>query len=152
MFYYIISHLTRYTYSEPITASMMEVRKQPRSDGNQSNLSFELSVSPKAKVLHYTDYLGNTIHSFDVPGSHRRLAIKSDAVVELRLPPALPDSLPMSAWEILKEQHYDRRAYDMLQSSHFTQPTDLLKSFVEELNLPLDADPLTLLRVMNQRI
>ncbi|MCA9912540.1 MAG: transglutaminase family protein, partial [Anaerolineae bacterium] len=65
-----VTHLTKYQYSEPITDSVMKVRMQPRSDDQQRCLRFKLKVSPEAKLSSYENYLGNTIHTFDIPGAH----------------------------------------------------------------------------------
>ena len=45
---------------------------QPRSEGNQRCLSFELTVKPDALVMQYRDFLGNTVHHFDIAGKHSR--------------------------------------------------------------------------------
>ena len=82
--YYTIRHITRFRYSAPITQSVMEARMQPRTEGSQRCLSFQLSVTPAAKVLNYRDYLGNVIHNFDIPGEHRQLSIIAQSQVEVR--------------------------------------------------------------------
>ncbi|MFL6429601.1 MAG: transglutaminase N-terminal domain-containing protein, partial [Acidobacteriaceae bacterium] len=46
MRYYSIQHLTRFDYAHPVCESAMEIRMQPRGDGNQRCLTFSLSVSP----------------------------------------------------------------------------------------------------------
>ena len=96
--YYAVTHLTLYKYSHAITDSVMEVRMHPRSDGHQRCLRFNLEVAPKSKVFSYRDYLGNTINTFNVPGAHERLAVKAEAVVEVREQPPLPDALPEDSW------------------------------------------------------
>jgi transglutaminase-like putative cysteine protease len=68
--YYSIRHLTKFRYSEHVSESLMEARMQPRSDGPQRCLTFQLMVHPRARVQFYRDYLGNTVHHFDVPGRH----------------------------------------------------------------------------------
>ena len=68
-----IRHTSRFTYSAPISESMMEVRMQPRSDGRQRCLRFELTTQPRARVFAYQDSLGNVVHHFDIPSRHSRL-------------------------------------------------------------------------------
>src|SRR5437762_9157353 len=116
MFYYSISHLTRYSYSEPITASVMEVRMQPRSDGLQRCVEFNIRTSPSARVFSYRDHLGNAVNTFDIQGQHRRLAINMNALVEVHPFADLPSSLPASAWDQLQISNYDRDCFDMLQA------------------------------------
>src|SRR4051812_18333011 len=132
MFYYSISYLTRYTYSEPITASVMEVRMQPRSDGSQRVADFSIKTSPSARIFSFRDHLQNYVHTFDIPGQHRRLAINVNAIVEVRPYAELPDKLPTSAWDALQVSNYDRDCFDMLQAGHFTYPTDLTYAFAQE--------------------
>ncbi len=82
--YYSIRHVTKFRYSDPVSESLMEARMQPRSEGSQRCLSFQLMVQPKARVQFYRDYLGNTVHHFDVPGRHRQLSIVADALVDVQ--------------------------------------------------------------------
>lgn len=150
--YYSISHLTRYTYSEFISASVMEVRMRPRSDDSQTCTSFNIRISPSARVLSYQDYLQNTIHFFDIPGTHQKLAINVESVVEVRPRPELPERLPETAWDTLHMDHFDRDGFDMLQPGRFTTPTDLTRAFAAELDVRRRADPLTALRELNTAI
>ncbi len=70
--FYSIRHLTRFRYESPVSESLMEVRMHPRTEGTQRCLSFQLSVDPRARVNVYRDYLGNSVHHFDVPGKAYR--------------------------------------------------------------------------------
>ena len=63
---------------------------QPRAEGTQECLDFQLELDPPAPDLSTrSDYFGNTRHYFSVRESHRELAITSRAVVR-REAPALP--------------------------------------------------------------
>ena len=145
--YYTIRHVTRFRYSAPITQSVMEVRMQPRTEGSQRCLSFQLSVTPATKVLHYRDYLGNVIHNFDIPGEHRQLSIIAQSQVEVRPLADLPASLPASAWDDISQNEYD-----MLVPSHFTHPSPLLSELAEQLRVERRDDPLSLLRELTASI
>lgn len=145
--YYNIRHVTRFRYSAPITQSVMEARMQPRTEGSQRCLTFQLSVSPAARVLQYRDYLGNIIHNFDIPGAHRQLSLIAQSQVEVRPLVDLPDSLPVSAWEALSQTEYD-----MLVPSHFTHPSPLLSQLAEEFDATRRDDPLSLLREIMARM
>jgi transglutaminase-like putative cysteine protease len=150
--YYDITHLTRYSYSEFVTASLMEVRMKPRSDGFQNCSDFKIKISPTARVLNYQDYLQNTIHFFDIPGPHHKLAINVESVVEVRPLPDLPDSLPASAWEHMTLDGFGHDGYDMLQPGKFTGSTELIEDFAREIAIGRRDDPLTVLREMNAAI
>jgi transglutaminase-like putative cysteine protease len=101
--YYSIRHVTRFRYSAPITESVTEVRMQPRTEGPQRCLSFNLTISPRARTQSHRDHLGNQVHSFDIPGEHSRLNITAETLVEMAAEfPALPDSLSPEAWDALE--------------------------------------------------
>jgi transglutaminase-like putative cysteine protease len=131
--YYSIRHVTKFRYSAHVSESLMEARMQPRSDGPQRCLQFQLMVQPKARVQFYRDYLGNMVHHFDVPGRHKQLSITADALVDVQPPPALPPSLGENAWEELDEMIARGDYIEMLMPSQFGQSTELLEQFAHEL-------------------
>ncbi|MCB9451392.1 MAG: transglutaminase family protein [Anaerolineaceae bacterium] len=152
MIYYAVTHLTVYKYSEPITDSVMEIRKQPRTEKNQRNLRFNLEVSPSAKVTHYTDYLGNVIHHFDIPAPHEQLAVKSEAIVEVKPLAELPEKVEWDVWDALDAIADDYTYFDMLTPGPYTHSSALLDRFAQEINLGRHSDPLTVLRDLNTTI
>ncbi|MCC6627648.1 MAG: transglutaminase family protein [Chloroflexi bacterium] len=149
--YYSIRHLTRFRYSAPITESVMEVRMQPRTEGHQRCLAFRLHPNPRTQVLAYRDYLGNTVHYFDVPSRHLQLTITAEAQIELRpLPP--PSPLPATAWDEVEAIAEAGEHWFDLQPSTFARPTDRLADFARELRLGRQDDPLTTLRRLTTEI
>jgi len=133
--YYSIRHVTKFRYSAHVSESLMEARMQPRSDGPQRCLSFQLMVQPKTRVQYYRDYLGNMVHHFDVPGRHKQLSIVADALVDVQPPPPLPESLAAGAWEELDEMIAAGDYIEMLMPSQFGQSTELLERFAAELGV-----------------
>jgi transglutaminase-like putative cysteine protease len=151
--YYAITHLTLYEYSEPISDNVMELRMQPRGDGWQRCTRFSLDISPSARARSYRDYAGNVVHTFDIPAPHHRLAIKAEAVVELRPQELASDLLPDDAWDQLDAQvKQDTDLYDMLLPGRYTRQTDHLATFADEIGWSRTTDPLTLLRELNTTI
>ena len=57
--FYSIRHLTKFRYSTPVSESMMELRMNPRSEGLQRCLNFQVTVTPRTRVQSYRDYMGN---------------------------------------------------------------------------------------------
>jgi len=96
--FYSIRHLTRFRYSSLVSESILEIRKEPRTEGRQRCLDFRLLVSPAARIMTYRDYLGNMIHHFDVPGQHRELQVIGEATVEVQPANPVPEKLDESAW------------------------------------------------------
>jgi transglutaminase-like putative cysteine protease len=150
--FYSIWHLTRFRYKTSVSESLMELRMHPRTEGGQRCLSFQLSVEPRARVYEYRDYLGNTVHHFDVPGQHRELKIVAEALVEIEPAPELPDGLEPSAWDELDAQAAAGDYWEMLMPSQFAQPSEALLSLSEPLRVRRRDDPLRFLRELNSAI
>src|SRR5690242_1034055 len=91
--FYAVRHFTRYRYSRPVWQSIMEVRMHPRSEYMQRCFTFQLSVSPRARIFSYPDHLANLVHHFDIPASHQQLTIIADALIEVDEPTPLPTEL-----------------------------------------------------------
>jgi transglutaminase-like putative cysteine protease len=120
-------------------------------------MGFEVNVTPRARVQSYRDYLGNVVHHFDVPGSHRQLTITAEAMVDVETIPALPMRLDFGAWEQLDADIAARDFWEMLAPSKFAQWTSAIEEFAAELKLPANGearerDPLELLLDLNSAI
>jgi transglutaminase-like putative cysteine protease len=150
--HYTIRHTTRFRYDTPISESIMEVRMQPRSEGNQYCLDFRLSTSPHTNVMTYRGEFGNRVHHFDIPNSHAQLTITAESLVDTTAPAPLPEALDMQAWDELDALTANDDYWDTLMPSHFASPSDLLYDLAEELDVQRRTDPLTLLRDLNSAI
>lgn len=150
--YYTVRHVTKFRYSTPISESIMEVRIQPRSEGNQYCLDFRLHTSPRAHVSSYRGEFGNRVHHFDVPNYHSQLTITAESLVDVTAPPELPEALSSSAWEELDKMTATDEYWDLLMPSQFTQPTELLLELARDLRVERRDDPLTVLRDLNTKI
>jgi transglutaminase-like putative cysteine protease len=150
--FYSIRHLTQFRYDSPVSESLMEVRMHPRTEGGQRCLSFQLTVDPRAQVNGYRDYLGNSVHHFDVPGQHKELAILAEALVEMRPPDSLPERLDADAWRELDMETAAGDYWEMLMPSHFARPSEALNILIRELRVERRDDPLTFLRELNTGI
>jgi len=150
--FYSIRHDTRFHYGKPISESVMEARMQPRSEGFQRCLSFELTISPHARVWSYRDYSENTVHYFTLPGTHSALTVTARGMVEMRECPVLPETLTPAAWDELDRTVAAGDFWEMLMSSRFVVPTASLRAFARELKLRRRDDPLGLLRQLNTAV
>lgn len=150
--YYTIRHITRFRYSTPISESIMEVRTQPRSEGNQFCLDFRLHTSPRTRILTYRGEFGNRVHHFDIPNFHSQLTITAESLVDVDTPPSIPASLDASAWDELDALTENGDYWDTLMPSHFAEPTELFYELVDELDVRRHADPLTVLRELNSAV
>jgi len=146
---YTVRQSNRFVYSVPISESVVEVRMQPRSDGRQRCLRFELTPQPRARVFAYQDALGNVVHHFDIPSRHARLSITADAIVDMLPSPTIPESLPAEAWDELDADAVAGERWHMLNPSRFARETLLLNELAEELHWRRESDPLTMMRRLN---
>ncbi len=147
--FYSIRHLTQFRYESPVSESMMELRVHPRTEGSQRCLSFQISIDPRARANNYRDYLGNTVHHFDVPGKHTRLRMVAESLVEVQTPPELPAQLDPEAWRQLDELVAAGDYWEMMMPSQFAKPTPALAGLIRELGVGRRDDPLTFLRELN---
>jgi transglutaminase-like putative cysteine protease len=152
--FYAVRHFTQFRYSRPVRQSVMEVRMQPRSENTQRCFTFQLSVSPRARIFSYTDHLGNLIHHFDIPGAHQQLTIVADTLVDVEPLLDLPDKLGDGAWEQLDQLIGEEDYWDMLMPSQFARSSPELEAFEKELGVSSrnGRDPLVLLRDLNTGI
>jgi transglutaminase-like putative cysteine protease len=151
--FYAIRHFTRFRYSKPIWQSVMEVRMHPRSEAAQRCFTFQLSVSPRARIFSDTDQNGNTIHHFDIPEPHRQLTIVADVLVDVDPPAPLPESLGPDAWEQLDEMIARDDYWDMLMPSTFARMSPELQAFAGECCVSeRQGDPLQVLLDLNTKL
>jgi transglutaminase-like putative cysteine protease len=129
----------------------MEVRLQPRSDGEQRCLSFTLEVDPAANVMQYTDFLGNMVHHFDIAGSHSLVKVTAESAVEVESSP-LPSPANSGDWSDLDALVASGDYWEMLLPSHFTHSSPILDHLARELKCERRDNPLALVTELNARI
>lgn len=150
--YHSIRHQTKFRYLEPVRETIMEVRLQPRTEWTQHCLSFDLQVTPRARVMQYRDHLGNIVHHFSLPGATEFLSIVSTSLVDVQPFRDWPDALPVDSWNELDAFTLNGEYHEMLLPSDFAHPTPLLAELAVSLNISRQDDPLTLLRRLNHEI
>src|SRR5579884_1430574 len=129
----------------------MELRVQPRSEAQQRCLTFSLDINPNANILSYRDFLGNTIHHFDIPGRHSKLKITAQSLVEIvELPQPQPGDV--GSWKDLDELVATGDYWEMLLPSHFAHPTDLLQELAREIQLHRGDNVLDTVLRLNQTL
>ena len=83
----------RFTYSAPISESVMEVRMQPRGDGRQRCLRFELTTQPRARVFAYQDPSATSCTTSTSRAATRACRSRRMHRRDVAPTPAIPDSL-----------------------------------------------------------
>jgi transglutaminase-like putative cysteine protease len=147
---YAIRHVTRFTYTSPVSESVMELRMRPATDGPQRCLQFEVEVGPRARVFAYRDFLGNWVHHFDIPRRHSQLIVTARAQVQIDPPRPLPDRLDDTAWATVDAWQAAGDHWDFRQPSRFAAWSPALLAFVDDLGATArrGADPLTAARAI----
>jgi len=151
--YYSIRHVTRFRYSTPVRESVMELRMQPRSEGQQTLRSFHINTNPRTQLYAYTDHFGNAVYHFNVLRSHDELLIEALAVVEFLRPLPLPEAADALEWQRYNAYNLTDEHFDLLEPSKFAHASPALQGFMRDKNLETpQADPLTALKRLNATI
>ncbi len=74
-----IDHETRFTYSEPVIESVMEIRMSPLSNEDQTVLGYKLKVVPSVPITEYRDGFGNRVEMFNVMPQHSEILIRASS-------------------------------------------------------------------------
>ena len=148
---YSVRHTTTFRYEPAIRESVMEVRLQPRSDGEQRCLSFTLNVDPAATVMHYRDFTGNTVHHFDIAGTHSLVKVTAQSAVEVQSA-AAPRAADSGDWADLDALIAANDHWEMLLPSHFAHSSEPLENLAKELRCERRGNPLALLTELNEAI
>ncbi len=148
---YSVRHSTIFRYQPAVRESIMEVRLQPRSEGNQRCLAFQLEVDPPANIMQYRDFAGNTVHHFNITGSHAQVEVTAQSTVEVEPVPD-PQRFDPGDWNDLDALVAADDYWEMLLASDFARPTDALRELAAELKCERRATPLDLLTQLNKGI
>ena len=148
--FYSVRHITRFRYSSPVRESVMELRMQPRSEGNQALRNFQISTNPRAQLFAYTDNFGNAVYHFNVLREHSELRIEAQSVLELKEAVPLPAKIDALEWDRYNRYNLTGEHYDLLEESTFARRSPQLDAFLIEKGLTKpEGDPLTALKKLN---
>jgi transglutaminase-like putative cysteine protease len=149
-----IRHVTEYHYAETVRESVMELWMQPRKGGGQRLISFELDLTPAARLFSYPDPFGNAVYHFDVPQPHNTLRIEGRSAVETGPAGDIPAMLDLGEWDRLRSDFVRGECFDFLHPHGYAEETERLRAFVAErkLNELKVRDPLSALKALNEAI
>ena len=177
---YLVEHVSRFEYDEPVQGSLMLLRLRPRDDGRQRVLKFNLHVDPYAALTELEDPFGNRCHLFNVHRRHGATVVHSRVRVEAADAPPLPAQLPPDAadappagehtgsdaadtspspehpqpgaWEALAAAIDPVEGWEFLQPSRYVRFSDALKAFTSANDIELGADPLSSLTDLSAKL
>ncbi|HXJ03359.1 MAG TPA: transglutaminase family protein [Micropepsaceae bacterium] len=151
--FYSIRHITRFRYSVPVRESVMELKMQPRSEGNQALRNFQISTNPRAQLYAYTDHLGNAVYHFNVLREHSELRIDAQSVIEVTQAPTLPAVADSLEWQRYNSLNLTAEHYGLLGPSEFARSSPELQRFAAANGLKEpQGDTLSALKKLNNVI
>jgi transglutaminase-like putative cysteine protease len=148
---YSVRHVTTFRYQPAVRESVMEVRLQPRSEANQRCLSFTLDINPPANITQYRDFTGNTVHHFDIAGSHKEVKVTAQSTVQVQAVPA-PRSSEAGDWADLDALTGADDYWEMMLPSEFARSSEALQQRAKEFRCERRTGPLDLLTELNEAI
>ncbi|RBW69654.1 transglutaminase family protein [Bacillus taeanensis] len=137
-----ISHLTKYSYQEPVVDSVNEIRLSPRTDSRQLCSTNSIVIEPNVSLFSYEDYFGNTVHYFNVVSPHKELVIESQSIVEtseIHQKQASQVSYNIER-QILESEQFQNKYAEYLMETNYTGITPQLKAFCKEAIDPTKAE------------
>ncbi|HMD17043.1 MAG TPA: transglutaminase family protein [Terriglobales bacterium] len=148
---YSVRHVTTFRYEPAVRESVMEVRMQPRSEAHQRCLSFTLDVSPATNITQYRDFTGNTVHHFDIAGSHTEVKVTAQSTVEVEAV-AAPRSSEAGDWTDLDAMTASDDYWETMLPSQFCYSGEALEELAKELDVERRGGPLEVLTQLNNGI
>lgn len=117
---FIIHHVTKYTYPEPVRDSANQLMLFPIKDEYQSLQSQRINITGDPMLEVYKDYYGNEIGSFMRSTPHTELRIDSNISV-ITTPRKMPadDTAAAEQWRHLEEIKYAVPFIDFLKQESF---------------------------------
>jgi transglutaminase-like putative cysteine protease len=102
MLRYAITHVTTYSYTEPVSLCQNVAHLSVRPCDRQRAEHSTLAIAPEPAVVEErTDYFGNPTHDFTIQEPHRELKVTARHRVTVFPPPPLTHS---PAWETVRDR------------------------------------------------
>jgi transglutaminase-like putative cysteine protease len=117
---FIIHHVTKYTYPEPVRDSANQIMLYPIKDGNQEVHSQRIKITGEPSVEIFKDYYGNEAGSFMNITPHRELKIDSTISVVTKQIPFPTDNIAIEEqWNHLYQIRNIVPFIDFLKQENF---------------------------------
>jgi len=121
-------HVTTYTYSDPVSICHNEVHLHPRGTPRQSVQRSELKVDPAPNYVHsHKDYFGNSVSYFAIHGTHSRLVVTSESIVDVHRYEA-PDADLTPPWEVVRDEVAMHEAAETLEAFEYVFESPYVKT------------------------
>ena len=123
---FIIHHVTRYTYPEPVRDSANQIMLYPLKDEYQSLQNQRIAITGEPALEVYKDYYGNETGSFMNAAPHTELRIDSNISV-ITSPRQMPkdDASAEQQWNHLQEIKFMLSFIDFIKQENFEAITEV---------------------------
>ncbi|MFL5340692.1 MAG: transglutaminase domain-containing protein [Gemmataceae bacterium] len=132
----LIEHETKFTYSEPVHETVMEIRMSPLSNEDQTVMGFRLRTTPPTATTCYRDGCGNRVDQFNVLAAVREIAVRAVSYVRVHRRPARARLETVSAQ---RDEPPELEALEYLRPGSLAQPGPAVAAFVGGLPRPTGA-------------
>ena len=120
---YRISHITRYTYGDPVSLCHSVTHLKPRETPFQRCLSSQVRVVPWPSVSReHRDLFGNRVNYFSIQQSHSELEVSAVSEVDVS-DPLVPPEADTPAWETVRDSLREERDPDTIAARIFALPS-----------------------------
>ncbi|MBD8505306.1 transglutaminase family protein [Hoyosella sp. G463] len=137
---YRVTHITTYSYPEPVTSSYGRGYVTPLEMPGQRRLEHSVTVSPEPTDQSFmTDYYGNTGVYFHVTSEHTELTVTGRSLVEADAPEEgyLRSGLADAPWEMCRPAGRDgARAVDFLLDNDPPEITAEVREYAASILAP----------------
>ncbi len=125
---FIIHHVTKYTYPEPVRDSANQIMLFPIKDEYQELQSQKIFITNEPFIEVFKDYYGNEIGSFMNIAPHMELRINSTIAVVTK-PIVFPadDKETLAQWQYLDDVKYQLPFIDFLKQENFKDLAEVKK-------------------------
>jgi transglutaminase-like putative cysteine protease len=125
---FVINHITKYTYPDPVRDSANQLMLYPIKDEQQSVQSQRIIISREPFVEMYKDYYGNEVGSFTNVQPHTEMKIDSTVtVITTAIKWPMDDAPAAQQWQHLHEIKNTVPFIDFLKQENFSALPELQK-------------------------
>jgi transglutaminase-like putative cysteine protease len=117
-----VTHITDYRYAEPVAEAYLELRLTPPNREMQTVREHRLMIEPASQTSGYCDYFGNEVSFLSLPYRHKRLTIRSEALIK-----TLPGSLPGESLGLTIQESRQILTGSLSVVFDYLQPTDMVR-------------------------
>ena len=148
-----ITHTTRYRYRNAVSLGLHRLMLRPRETRDLSLTSFDLKISPEARIDWSHDVAGNAIATAQFDEMTESLSIRSRARVDLRAPvwPVFPIAADAASYPFVYSPD-DWTDLGSLAMPQYADAAGRLSAWVESFVMSRPTDTLSLLKDISNGI